>query len=125
MRDAICGLPSKASSQCHVDWLEGAGGNRGPSRSNAMLADDSEGGEQEGGLSLPALKTGREATVKTVWPWQSSACLWQDPPHTHLAGAAAQSENSTVRLMFFIYWQLLTDMEKNTVSSLAPCGLKP
>lgn len=77
-----------------------------------MLADDSEGGEQEGGLSLPALKTGCEATVKTVWPWQSSACLWQDPPHAHLAGAAAQSENSTVRLMFFIYWQLLTDMEK-------------
>lgn len=125
MRDAICGLTSKASSQCRVDWLEGAGGNKGPSRFDAMLTDDSGGEEQGGGLSLPALKTDCEATVKKVWRWQSSTCLCQDPLHVNLAGTAAQSENGNVRLMFFIYWQLLINMEKNTVTLLAPCGLKP
>lgn len=90
-----------------------------------MLADESEGEEQRGGLSLPALETDCEATVKTVWHGQSSTCLCQDPLHANLAGPAAQSENSTIRLMFFIYWQLLINMEKNTMTSLAPCGLKP
>lgn len=89
-----------------------------------MLADNAEGAKQGGGLFLPALKTDCEATVKTAWHWQSSTCLCQDPLHANLASTAAQLENSTIRLMFFIYWQLLINIEKNIVTSLTPCVLK-